>query len=110
MTPYETPVFDPATTFSWTLRSAEIARRVTQRQHGTQSELTKLAGDEPEIVRSNGNGNGAPSGRGARFETPAFAPGIAFAWSLRSAEIARRQCGRRNRQRDLEHEGVLVAA
>jgi hypothetical protein len=108
MTPYETPVFDPATTFSWTLRSAEIARRVTPRQHGTQAELTKLAGDEPEIVQSNGNG--APSGRGARFETPAFAPGIAFAWSLRSAEIARRQCRRRNRQPDLEHEDVLVAA
>jgi hypothetical protein len=107
MTPYETPVFDPTTTFSWTLRSTEIARRAPRRQQGTQ-ELTKLAGDEPEIVLSNGNG--APSGRGARFETPAFAPGIAFAWSLRSAEIARRQCQRRNRQRDLEHEDVLVAA
>ena len=108
MTPYETPVFDPATTFSWTLRSAEIARRVTRRPHGTQAELTTFAGDEPEIVRSNGNG--PPSGRGARFEAPAFAPGIAFAWSLRSAEIARRRCRLRNRQRDLEHGDVLVAA
>jgi hypothetical protein len=26
----------------------------------------------------------------AGYETPAFAPGIAFSWTLRSAEIARR--------------------
>ena len=61
MTRYETPAFEPGTAFSWTLRSAEIARRRPQR---------------PPLATS--------------YETPVFEPGIAFAWTLRSAEIARR--------------------
>jgi hypothetical protein len=30
-----------------------------------------------------------------RYETPTFAPGTAFAWTLRSGEIARREAQRR---------------
>jgi hypothetical protein len=61
---YETPAFAPGVAFSWTLRSAEIARRKR-------------------------TGNGTIAKHAARYETPAFAPGVAFSWTLRSAEIAR---------------------
>jgi hypothetical protein len=43
------------------------------------------------MTQLNGNhSNHIDSAHDARYETPAFAPGTAFSWTLRSAEIARR--------------------
>lgn len=105
MTAYETPVFDPSTSFSWTLRSAEIAGRVSRRQV-TRAGLT-LAADESATSHVNGNGAGRQAAK--RYTAPAFAPGTAFAWTLRSAELAGRESQTRNRRPDL-HPTVLVAA
>lgn len=106
MTAYEAPAFDPSTSFSWTLRSAEIAGRVSRRRQITQAGLT-LAADES--ATSHVNGNGARRQAAKRYTAPAFAPGTAFAWTLRSAELAGRESQTRNRRPDL-HPTVLVAA
>jgi hypothetical protein len=103
MTRYETPAFDPGIAFSWTLRSEEIARRQTQRPrdpHADRRQFADETGDETQV-----------SEYAAGYETPAFAPGIAFSWTLRSAEIARRQ-GRQpfSSKPDLTHLNVLAAA
>jgi hypothetical protein len=82
MSRHETPVFDPAIAFSWTLRSEEIARRQTQRPRDPQAERQQVE-DETQVSK-----------HAAGYETPAFAPGIAFSWTLRSAEIARRHSRR----------------
>jgi hypothetical protein len=79
MTRYEHPAFDPGTAFSWTLRSEEIARRRRQRDPGAGR--TKFASKRRNVAQV--------AERATRYETPAFAPGIAFSWTLRSAEIAR---------------------
>jgi hypothetical protein len=85
MTRYETPAFEPGIAFSWTLRSAEIARR--RRDEARVSEPA------------------------AGYGTPAFEPGVAFSWTLRSGEIARRQSRRPlNAWRDRTQLNVLVAA
>jgi hypothetical protein len=81
MTRYETPAFDPNIAFSWTLRSEEIARR--RRPRDARADGTTFENDPREVVQV--------SERAADYETPAFTPGIAFSWTLRSAEIARRQ-------------------
>jgi hypothetical protein len=92
MTRYETPAFDPAIAFSWTLRSEEIARRPRQRPQNAQTGLKKLE-------------------RAASFETPPFEPGVAFSWTLRAAEIARRQSRQPlNSTPDLKQMNVLAAA
>jgi hypothetical protein len=79
MTRYETAAFDPSISFSWTLRSGEIARR-RQRRPLADAELFADATRAVTQVQRHSAG----------YEAPAFAPGIAFAWTLRSAEIARR--------------------
>jgi hypothetical protein len=83
MTRYETPAFDPGIAFSWTLRSEEIARRRRQRPRDLQADRKTFESkrrDEAQVSEQ-------PAG----YETPAFAPGVAFSWTRRSAEIARRQ-------------------
>jgi hypothetical protein len=82
MTCYETPAFDPSIAFSWTLRSEEIARRRRQRPHDSQADRTEFEDAMCHETRV--------SEHAARYETPAFEPGVAFSWTLRSAEIARR--------------------
>jgi hypothetical protein len=46
---------------------------------------------------------------GTLYEAPAFAPGVAFAWTLRSAEIARRAEQRRSSQTPTFGAGVAFA-
>jgi hypothetical protein len=103
MTRYETPAFDPGIAFSWTLRSEEIARRQTQRPRDLQADRQKFeneTGDETQV-----------SEHAAGYETPAFAPGTAFSWTLRSTEIARRQSRQPlNAKPELTELNVLVAA
>jgi hypothetical protein len=83
MTRYETPAFDPGIAFSWTLRSEEIARCQRQRPRNLGTGRKKL--------ENRTHGEAQVSDRAAAYETPAFEPGIAFSWTLRAAEIARRQ-------------------
>ena len=103
MTRYETPAFDPGIAFSWTLRSEEIARRHIQRRRAPQADRQKFeneTGDETQV-----------SEHAAGYETPAFEPGIAFSWTLRSAEIARRQSRQPfSSKPDLTQLNVLAAA
>ncbi len=79
MTRYETAAFDPSIAFSWTLRSEEIARRRQRRSLAGSQHLADATRGETQVQRH-------PVG----YDAPAFAPGVAFAWTLRSAEIARR--------------------
>ena len=100
MTRYETAAFDPSIPFAWTLRSEEIARRRQRRPLAGAELFADATRAETQIQRH-------PAGYGA----PAFTPGIAFAWTLRSAEIARRP----SRQplasvADVTEPNVLVAA
>lgn len=83
MTSYETPAFDPGSAFSWTLRSEEIAGRQRQRPLHPQADRQKL--------ENRTRGEAQVSEHAVPYETPAFEPGIAFSWTLRAAEIARRQ-------------------
>jgi hypothetical protein len=86
MTRYETPAFDPHIAFSWTLRSEEIACRQRRGPWDPQADTTTFESkrrDETQV-----------SDHAAGYETPAFAPGVAFSWTLRSAEIARLQSRR----------------
>ena len=83
MTRYETPAFDPAIAFSWTLRSEEIARRQRQRARDARVDGTTFEIERRDVAQA--------SRHAAGYETPAFTAGIAFSWTLRSAEIARRQ-------------------
>ena len=103
MTLYESPAFHPAIAFSWTIRSEEIARRQLQRSRNPQADHKRLENSTGDETLS--------SEHAAGYETPAFAPGIAFSWTLRSAEIA----GRQSRQTfsskpDLTQLNVLAAA
>ena len=103
MTRYETPAFDPRIAFSWTLRSQEIACRQRQRPRDPQAGTTKFESKRREVAQV--------AEHAARSETPAFAPGIAFSWTLRSAEIARRQSRQPlNSKPDLTQLNVLAAA
>ena len=103
MTRYQTPAFDPGIAFSWTLRSEEIARRHRPRPRDPQVDRKKFdnkARDETQVAE-----------RSVGYETPAFEPGIAFSWTLRSAEIARRESGQPlNSKPDLTQLNVLAAA
>jgi hypothetical protein len=83
MTRCETPAFDPGIAFSWTLRSAEIASRPRQLPQDPQPDRTKLENTRRDVAQV--------AAQAARYETPTFEPGIAFSWTLRSAEIARLQ-------------------
>jgi hypothetical protein len=83
MTSYETPAFDPGIAFSWTLRSEEIAGRRRQRPRHAQAARQKL--------ENRTRGEAQVSEHAVPYETPTFEPGIAFSWTLRAAEIARRQ-------------------
>jgi hypothetical protein len=103
MTRYETPVFDPGIAFSWTLRSEEIARRQRQRSRNSQA-------DRNEFENTTGDETAASQGV-VGYETPVFNPGIAFSWTLRSAEIARRQSRQPfNSEPGLTQLSVLAAA
>lgn len=80
MTRYETPAFDPGVAFSWTLRSEEIARHRLQRPRDRQANRIRFESkvrSETEVWQP-----------AERCATPAFAPGVAFSWTVRSAEIA----------------------
>ncbi len=103
MTRYETPAFDPGIAFSWTIRSEEIARRQRLRPRDPQTDRKKL-----ESTRRDA----APvSEHAAGCEAPAFAPGTAFSWTLRSTEIARRRSRQPlNAKPELTELNVLVAA
>lgn len=79
---YETPKFDPRGSFAWTLRSGEIARREQQNRVPGPSELASAEPDVTHEVAKN-------TSRAQRYETPTFDPRGAFAWTLRSGEIAR---------------------
>ena len=79
MTHYETQAFDPGIAFSWTLRSEEIACRRRQRPRDARPDGTRLGNEHRDVAQV------------ADYETPAFEPGIAFSWTLRSAEIAHRR-------------------
>jgi hypothetical protein len=83
MTRYETPAFDPAVAFSWTLRSQEIAGRRRQQPRHAQAARQKLA--------DRTRGETRVSEHAVPYENPAFEPGVAFSWTLRAAELARRQ-------------------
>ena len=49
------------------------------------------------MTQLNGNhGTHIDTTHEARYDAPAFAPGVAFAWTLRSAELARRAQQRRS--------------
>jgi hypothetical protein len=78
---YQTPTFDPRSAFAWTLRSGEVARR---RQSGTPDR------DAAPHTSLRGTAHKPTGSRPPRFETPTFAPRSAFAWTLRSGEVARR--------------------
>ena len=103
MTRYETPVFDPGIAFSWTLRSEEIARRQRQRSRNSQADHDKYGnttGDETAVSEGV-----------VGYETPVFEPGIAFSWTLRSAEIAHRRSRQSlNSEPCLTQLNVLAAA
>jgi hypothetical protein len=81
MTRYENPAFDPGIAFAWTLRSEQIARR--QRPRAAQTYRGRLESKMPDET--------SVAERWAATQTPAFEPGTAFSWTLRAAEIARRQ-------------------
>jgi hypothetical protein len=103
MTCYETSAYDPGIAFSWTLRSEEIARRQRQRPRDARADRKKL---------DNGTrGEAQVSEHAAADETPAFEPGSAFSWTLRAAEIARRQSRQPlDSKSDLAQLNVLAAA
>jgi hypothetical protein len=91
---YEALAFAPGSAFAWTLRSAEIARRAQQRPRSLQTDRKTFDDNRPDTAQINGSDTNMQ--HVARYETPAFDPGSAFAWTLRSAEIARR--GRRQQR------------
>ena len=76
---YQTPTFDPRSAFARTLRGGEMARAGLLNQ---QPEPSALVTDEPRVTKR-------PSGEERRFETPTFDARSAFAWTLRSGEMAR---------------------
>jgi hypothetical protein len=103
MTRYETPAFHPGIAFSWTLRSEEIACRRRQPPRGPQADRTKLESKMRDVAQV--------AEHAARYATPPFAPGIAFSWTLRSAEIARLQSPQRlDSKPGVTQLNVLVAA
>ena len=85
---YETPTFDPRGAFAWTQRSGEIARRRHLQRENRLPDPSELASNEPDMAQQV-NGNEKNSSRARRHETPTFDPRGAFAWTLRSGEIAR---------------------
>lgn len=89
---YETPTFDPRAAFAWTLRSAEAARLRERRRQGEVP--TRSASDGTEAQPNPQlNGNRQDVSPARRYETPTFDPRGAFAWTLRSGEIARQERG-----------------
>ncbi len=81
----DVPTFEPRSAFAWTLRSGEIARR-EQNRALKRSELARVAG----AIAGK-----AEKDTPARYASPTFDPRGAFAWTLRSGEIAGRELGRR---------------
>lgn len=103
MTRYETPAFDPAIAFSWTLRSEEIARRRRHRARHARADWTTFENERRDVPQA--------SQHAAGYETPAFKPGVAFSWTLRSAEIACRQSRQPfSSEPSLTELSVLIAA
>lgn len=85
---YETPTFDPRGAFAWTLRSGEAAR--LQRRRRQSGLLTRSAPTRTEADTSRRLNGYRQNGSPARcYETPTFDPRGAFAWTLRSGEVAR---------------------
>ncbi len=102
---YETPTFDPRSAFAWTLRSGEIARLARRRRQNQLPDPSELASNEPDMAQVAG---GEKTSRALRYETPTFDPRGAFAWTLRSGEIARLE--RQQRLSDSKQLDLLVAA
>jgi hypothetical protein len=98
---YETPAFDPGIAFAWTLRSEQIARlRRAQVPKADRQKLERKMAGEISVAE-----------RAAASESHAFEPGIAFSWTLRAAEIARRQTRKpRNSKPDTTPVNILAAA
>lgn len=85
---YETPTFEPRGAFARTLRGGEMARLGRLERQNGLPDPSEPAGNEPGDARRV-NGTGTSTSRLRRYETPTFDPRSAFAWTLRSGELAR---------------------